>query len=256
MACMHIYIVYVQLILFLLQLPSCILGDLDSIQPHVRAHYTAHHVPILYEPDQYSTDFTKCINFLRTHAHAIMARENPALSDNHDLYIRPHPRTAASHEQSRKLDVVVLGGLGGRVDQGFSQIHHLYMAHRSSSPAEDFFGELYLLSEESLSFILAPGKNTIHMPLTRRLDLETTQAETTTTTKEYVFDENVGIIPLAGPTIISLTGFEWDVTRWKTEIGGQLSTSNHIRAPRLEVEADMPVLFTVELAAGFKKGSK
>lgn len=199
-----------------------------------------------------------------------MARENPALSDNHDLYMTTRRRRSGQKitERNRKLDVVVLGGLGGRVDQGFSQIHHLYMAHTrrrelssSSSSAgpeqdqeqEDMFGELYLLSEESLSFILSPGKHTIHTPLTHRLDLAEKEEGNVN-----VFAENVGIIPLAGPTFISLTGFEWDVARWKTEIGGQLSTSNHIRASQLEVEVDTavdrPVLFTVELAANFKKG--
>ncbi|CRG89052.1 thiamine pyrophosphokinase, putative [Talaromyces islandicus] len=246
-------------------LPSCILGDLDSIQSHVRAHYAAHHVPILHDPDQYSTDFAKCMRFLRTHAHAIMSQENPALSDNHDLYMTSR-RAGPNLQRKKKLDVVVLGGLGGRVDQGFSQIHHLYMAHaqrreissRLSSAGdenEDILGELYLLSEESLSFILSPGKHIIHTPLTHRLDLADTSADQD---EKNVLAENVGIIPLAGPTFISLTGFEWDVTRWKTEIGGQLSTSNHIRASRLEIEVDMavdrPVLFTVELVAGLKKG--
>jgi thiamine pyrophosphokinase len=93
--------------------------------------------------------------------------------------------------------------------------------------------------------------------LTHRLDQDdaTTCAEQD---EKYVLAENVGIIPLAGPTFISLTGFEWDVTHWETEIGGQLSTSNHIRASKLEIEVDTvvdrPVLFTVELAAGLKKG--
>ncbi|QKX59770.1 uncharacterized protein TRUGW13939_06912 [Talaromyces rugulosus] len=267
-----------------LQLPSCILGDLDSIQPHVRAHYAAHHVPILHDSDQYSTDFQKCTRFLRAHAHAIMERENPTLSDNHDLYMTTHRRRRSSghkkdsnnNNSPKRLDVVVLGGLGGRVDQGFSQIHHLYVAHaqrheisstgnsaeeeeeeEQQQQQEDIFGELYLLSEESLSFILSPGKHTIHTPLTHRLDLPEQEQEQGQG-QENILAENVGVIPLAGPTFISLTGFEWDVTHWKTEIGGQLSTSNHIRAPQLQIDVDTtvgrPVLFTVELAAGFKKG--
>jgi thiamine pyrophosphokinase len=217
-----------------------------------------------------------------------MERENPTLSDNHDLYMTTHRRrrrrSSAQKENNNnnnnnnnpeKLDVVVLGGLGGRVDQGFSQIHHLYVAHaqrrevsstgssaeekeKEEEEEEDNFGELYLLSEESLSFILSPGKHTIHTPLTHRLDIAE-QEQVQEQGQENILAENVGIIPLAGPTFISLTGFEWDVTRWKTEIGGQLSTSNHIRAPQLQVEVDTavgrPVLFTVELAAGFKKGA-
>ncbi|KAH8705894.1 putative thiamine pyrophosphokinase Thi80 [Talaromyces proteolyticus] len=245
-------------------LPSCILGDLDSIHPSTHAHYASHHVPILHDPDQYSTDFMKSIRFLRVHAHAIISRENPVLSDNHDLYMTSFPTTtAAGGQKSKKLDVVVLGGLGGRVDQGFSQIHHLYTAHIERREMEANYsagaiGELYLLSEESLSFILPPGKNIIHTPLTHRLDLHAKDdGQADAEDAKWVFSENVGVIPLSGPTVISLTGFEWDVTDWKTEIGGQLSTSNHIRAAQIEVVVDerfgRPVLFTVELARGLKK---
>jgi thiamine pyrophosphokinase len=100
------------------------------------------------------------MRFLRVHAHAIMSQENPALSDNHDLYMTTTHRsvTKTQQQKKKKLDVVVLGGLGGRVDQGFSQIHHLYVAHAQrreisstmSADEEDTFCELYILSEESL----------------------------------------------------------------------------------------------------------
>lgn len=41
---------------------------------------------------------------------------------------------------------------------------------------------------------------------------------------------------------------------WKTEIGGNISTSNHIRAEVIAVETTEPVLFTAELATRFKVG--
>ncbi|PCH10182.1 hypothetical protein PENOC_004460 [Penicillium occitanis (nom. inval.)] len=238
-----------------IDLPSCILGDLDSIHPHVLTHYKTHHVPILHDPDQYSTDFTKSIRFLRVHAHAILARENPTVGgDNHDLYMTCHPHLPSATGKKEQLDILVLGGLGGRVDQGFSQVHHLYAAYeeKRASTTISQAGDLYLLSEESLSFILPPGRNIIHTPFTHQQVPEHQEKE-----GKEVFSENVGIIPLSGPTLISLKGFEWDVTKWRTEIGGQLSTSNHIRADMLEVEVDVDlgraVLFTVELGERFKR---
>ncbi|OKL55390.1 hypothetical protein UA08_09345 [Talaromyces atroroseus] len=258
-----------------IDLPSCIIGDLDSIHPHVRAHYASHKIPVLYNPDQYSTDFMKCLRFLRAHSHSIMSQENPAVtSDNHDLYMTSSGPSSSSSlttgtepKQAQKLDIVVLGGLGGRVDQGFSQVHHLYAAYEEKKEAEEkektkgqAAGDLYLLSEESISFILPPGKNVIHTPLTHRRDQQQQggNGETESTDSKWVFSENVGIIPLSGPTLISLHGFEWDVTDWRTEIGGNLSTSNHIRADRIGVDVDeargRAVLFTVELGERFKKG--
>jgi thiamine pyrophosphokinase len=186
-----------------------------------------------------------------------LARENPTVGgDNHDLYMTSHPPPLSATGKKAQLDILVLGGLGGRVDQGFSQVHHLYAAYeekRQSTTSQA--GDLYLLSEESLSFILPPGKNVIHTPFTHQQRPEHHQEEKDK--GKEVFSENVGIIPLSGPTLISLKGFEWDVTKWRTEIGGQLSTSNHIRADKLEVDVDVDlgraVLFTVELGDRFKR---
>jgi thiamine pyrophosphokinase len=197
-----------------------------------------------------------------------------------------------------RLDVLVLGGLGGRVDQAFSQIHNLYTAalhnqQPSSSsttttttaqgteeePQSDI--RLYLISEESVSFILLPGPNKILTPGTDRprsgkashtpTPTLTTDAELPTTIdgpdpnknsnnkkdqEEFFLSECVGIIPVAGPAAITTSGLEWDVADWTTVIGGQLSTSNHIRADEVTVSTTQPVLFTVELARRFKIGGR
>ena len=159
-------------------------------------------VPIFKDPDQYSTDLTKCLKWLRTKAiHA--------------------------HDEHGKLDVIILGGLGGRVDQGFSTMHHLYMAIGDESLLR---GEIYLLSEQSLSFVLENGKNTIKV-------------------NKDMFGENIGIIPIIGPATISTAGLEWDVQDWKTEFGGQVSTSNHVKSDLIGIQTDSRVLFTIELAA-------
>jgi thiamine pyrophosphokinase len=141
-----------------------------------------------------------------------------------------------------------MGGLGGRVDQAFSQIHHLYMMTREVA-GESAAGDLYLISEESITFILQSGRHTIRTPRTKRPGVSPEQAE-----EEYYFlEENVGIIPLSGPARITTRGFEWDVENWLTEIGGQISTSNHIRADEVTVDTGVPVLFTLELAQRFKR---
>lgn len=157
-----------------------------------------------------------------------------------------------------RLDVVVLGGLGGRVDQAFSQIHHLYAMSHSSSESP---GDLYLVSEESISFVLRKGKNTIYTPGARRHPPPPAAApsqpapdphQDADEEEKYYLEENIGILPIAGPAVITTHGFEWDVRDWRTEMGGQISTSNHIRADVVGVETTVPVLFTAELAGRFK----
>ncbi|KAJ6092871.1 hypothetical protein N7486_008160 [Penicillium sp. IBT 16267x] len=252
------------------ELPNIIVGDLDSLHPAVRKHYGKLGVTILEDPDQYSTDFTKCLKYLNTHASEIIASPR-------------RPRGSVSQTSSDSvLEVVILGGLGGRVDQAFSQIHHLYMMtetqrelreiqHSTSDtnvyPGGDKIprlatgGSLYLVSEESITFVLHKGRNLIHTPATRRADIDQAASAAASPGSgklgeqemNYFFEENVGIIPLSAPATITTQGFEWDVQDWPTEIGGQISTSNHIRAERVEVETSVPVLFTVELAQRLKR---
>lgn len=156
---------------------------------------------MIHDPDQFSTDFGKAINHIR----------------------RTHPDG---------IDIVALGGIGGRVDQGLSQMHHLYIFQ----PDSDYLtGRLYLLSGASLTFLLKAGKHHIQV----KEDGE-----------DEVFGKHVGIIPLREPSVISTKGLEWDVSNWETQIGGQLSTSNHVLPETrvVEVETTKDVVFTIALS--------
>lgn len=186
------------------RLPDAIVGDLDSLSKDAKQYYQSQGVQIVQDPDQYSTDFTKCLQWMRQ-------------------------EWDERKGESEDLDVVVLGGLGGRVDQGFSQIHHMYMVLQQRHLLR---GSIYLLSEQSLSFVLAAGQNELHV-------------------NDRVFAENVGIIPVLGLTHVSTSGLEWDVFNWPTEFGGQISTSNHIRSDlvKVTVNGSRP-LFTLELVKG------
>lgn len=188
-------------------LPDAIVGDLDSLWSETKQYYDAEGVKIVHDPDQYSTDFTKSLKWIR--------QEWIRINKGQDL----------------ELDVVVMGGLGGRVDQGFSQIHHLYLALDQSDLLR---GSMYLLSEQSLSFVLEAGEHQLHL-------------------NDDVFAENIGIIPILGKTHISTSGLEWDVEDWPTEFGGQVSTSNHIRSDLVTVTVNgSKPLFTVELVKSLR----
>ena len=130
--------------------------------------------------------------------------------------------------ESHDLDIAVFGGLGGRADQAFSQLHHLYTIAQGSL---SLIGELYLITAESVIFLLKKGQNSIPAPVGTGF-----------------FTENVGIIPIGRPSIITTRGLEWDVEHWSTEFGTQMSTSNHIKADTVEIETTERVLFTLELA--------
>jgi len=181
-----------------------IIGDLDSLKSSVRDFYSSQPSPaqVIHDTDQYSTDFGKAIRWIR-----------------------------AEHPEG--MDIVALGGIGGRVDQGLSQLHHLYLFQQDATYAS---GRIFLLSGSSLTFLLKAGLHRIQV----REDEEG---------EEQVFGKHVGILPLKEPSRITTKGLEWDVTDWETQFGGQLSTSNHVKpdARWIEVETSKDVLFTIAL---------
>ncbi|KAH8199243.1 hypothetical protein TruAng_006583 [Truncatella angustata] len=194
-----------------------IIGDLDSLTDTTREYYEAVHpsMKVIHDSDQYSTDFTKAGRYVQA-------------------------------ARGGAMDIVAMGGLGGRVDQGLSQIHHLYMFQTSPTYEE---GKMYLVSGESLTFVLKAGSHKIHVR-EQRPGAEAGQPA------EEVFDKYAGIVPVKEPSLITLKGFEWDVEDWPTEFGGQISTSNHVlpESQFVEVITSKDVIFTIALKGRGDKG--
>lgn len=191
-----------------------IIGDLDSLAEKTKAYYeeVSPAIQVIHEPDQYSTDFTKAVRHIRK--------------------CKPG------------CDIVCMGGLGGRVDHGLSQLHHLYLFQTSPAYEE---GRMYLVSGESLTFLLKAGTHLIHV---RERGWKPNGSERENDiNKEEVFGKYVGIIPVKEPSVIGTNGLEWDVQDWKTEFGGQISTSNHVlpQTEVVEVTTGSDVLFTIAL---------
>lgn len=179
-----------------------ICGDLDSLKTSVKEDAKRRGTQIVEDQDQESTDFAKCVNYLRN-----------TVFPNH----------------SSASNIVCLGGLGGRVDQGLSQLHHLYMEQKDPNYKD---GRVYLLSTESITFVLKRGNH--------RILVRDPQAPS-------LLGKHIGIIPLKGPSVITTRGLKWDVTNWLTEFGGQISTSNHVREDMVDIVTTADVLFTIEL---------
>lgn len=170
-----------------------------------------HPTTVIHDQDQYSTDFGKAINYIRTSNDGLGTKRSP--------------------------DIVAMGGLGGRVDQGLSQLHHLYKFQKDPQDANS---RLYLISEESLTFLLKAGRHRIWVR---------EQGADSAEEAERLFGKHVGIVPLGSPSIITTSGLEWDVKDWETEFGGQISTSNHVMPETavLEIRTSSDVLFTIAL---------
>lgn len=177
----------------------------------VEKHYKETGTRIIKDPDQYSTDLAKCLKYLNN----IWSVEDG------------HERNGPEPTRTLRPDIAIFGSLGGRADQAFSQLHQLYAANDAELT---MLGDLYLLTRESIMFVLEKGRNSILAPV-----------------RAQCLTKNVGIIPLGRPSRITTHGLQYDVTDWATEMGTQVSTSNYIVNTRVEVETTEKVLFCVEL---------
>ncbi|KAI9886462.1 MAG: protein transport protein bos1 [Watsoniomyces obsoletus] len=183
-------------------IPDEICGDLDSITPRVQEFYSLRNVKIVQMRKQDTTDFQKCVDRVR--------------------------EFQTSKTWPPSMDIVALGGLGGRVDQAFSLFHQLLKMARDESTS---LGRIWLCSDTSMTFVLNEGLNIIHTPL-----------------GHGYFQKNVGILPVGQPATITTKGLEWDVVNWKTEFGHQVSTSNHVMSDILEITTSTKIFFTIELS--------
>jgi thiamine pyrophosphokinase len=178
-----------------------IIGDLDSLKPAARDFYTGLEQPaeVIHIADQESTDFAKAISYIRA-------------------------------SRAEAIDIVAVGSLGGRVDQGVSQLHHLYLFQEGPGYTA---GRVFLVTSQSITFLLKPGKHQIQVR----------------DGGDDVFAKYVGILPIGEPSVITTSGLEWDVEDWPTQFGGRMSTSNHIRPEvnEVEVSTTKDVLFTIAL---------
>jgi len=179
----------------MLKVPDLIHGDLDSLRKDAGQFYERNKGKITMDQDQYSTDFGKAIR-----------------------------KVYEAMETVR--DLIVLGSIGGRVDQGLGLLSEMLREQRAHTDVR-----FWLFSEESVSFVLHKGTTVIHTPL-----------------EEGLITPNIGILPVFGPARISTAGLEWDVKDWETGMGAQVSTSNHIVETQVSVTTDTDVLFTVERA--------
>lgn len=185
---------------------------MDSLRPEVKEHYRRTGTAIFEDPDQYSTDLTKALKYINSHVETRWGFDWTKASGSRTP---PIPRP----------EVAIFGSLGGRADQAFSQLHQLYV--QKERPFK-MLGDLYLITQESIMFVLDKGQNLVTTPV-----------------GDGHLDRNVGIIPISRPSMITTQGLEYDVTSWHTEFGSQVSTSNYIISPVVYVDTTEWVLFTV-----------
>ncbi|KAH8809157.1 thiamine pyrophosphokinase [Xylogone sp. PMI_703] len=202
-----------------------VIGDLDSLRPESKAYWQELGTTFIKDPDQESTDFTKAVNY----AQSLDYKRYSELVSAH----APQDQRRAVLDESiygtKAKNFLCIGGLGGRIDQGFSTMHHLYMFQKDP---EYRTGRMFLLSSEGITFVLKSGKHEIRVWGKNEI---------------CGLGKHIGIIPLREPSVITTKGLKWDVTDWPTAFGDRVSTSNHVDAEYVTIETTKDVLFTIDL---------
>ncbi|SHO79658.1 Similar to S.cerevisiae protein THI80 (Thiamine pyrophosphokinase) [Malassezia sympodialis ATCC 42132] len=206
----------------LFKMPDLICGDLDSISDHARSYFEERHVHIQRLASQYSTDLQKSIQHLELE----------------------------EDTSSLQYDLVIFGGLTGRLDQTMHTLHVLWqlapgvpvddiITSHDTSTDENKDGRLrkrphtVVLSDTCATCLLGPGKHVLQH-------------------NRSIVGKSCGILPLGvSSACIQSEGLEWNLESQKSSLGGFLSTSNHLAPDNLSgtvlIETDSPVYWTVEL---------
>ncbi|XP_050670154.1 thiamin pyrophosphokinase 1 isoform X2 [Leptidea sinapis] len=161
--------------------PDLITGDFDSIAKELLDEYKNKGCKVIHTPDQDDTDFTKAMIELDKHC----------------------------QEHEIKLDyVVALCQNSGRVDQILGNIQTLFLVQKRKMLTNT---NLYLMSDNAISFLLSPGDHVIQIP-----------EETRAHPKAWCC-----LIPVGEPChTVSTSGLKWNLSRRPLKFGDLVSTSN------------------------------
>ncbi|KAL7730049.1 hypothetical protein ACLKA6_009336 [Drosophila palustris] len=171
--------------------PDLITGDFDSITEETIEFFKS--TPKINTPDQNATDFTKAFTVLQ-----------PVM-------------------QQRKVhDVVVFHDSSGRLDQVMANINTLYKMQKDNC-------NVYLLSGDSITWLLRPGKHTIQVPL----DLVAKQRW-------------CSLMPVGSTSHnVTTTGLKWNLYHAQMEFGGMVSTSNTYSTEFVQVQTDGNLIWSM-----------
>ncbi|KAJ6619693.1 thiamine pyrophosphokinase Thi80 [Mycena sp. CBHHK59/15] len=180
-----------------LYLPNLIKGDLDSIRNDVKDFYISHGVPVVEDQDQDSTDLMKCISALR---------DKEAI------------------EQEGEYDIVLLGGLSGRLDQTIHTLSYLHKLRKTRK-------RVFAVTDDNVGWVLDAGEHTIYID-------------------HSILGPTCGLLPVGiDSAVISTTGLRWNLFDQQSSFDGLISTSNHLLPGEdsVGIRTTKPIWWTVEL---------
>lgn len=179
-------------------LPDLIKGDMDSIREHVKSYYASHGVPVVEDHDTETTDLMKCVS-------ALQEKEQT----QHDV---------------QQYDIIILGGLSGRLDQTISTLSYLHKLRKTRT-------RIFAVTDDNVGWVLDAGEHIIAID-------------------HNLLGQTCGLLPVGiDSTILTTSGLRWNLTEHPSSFDGMVSTSNHLLPEEKEVKVttSKPIWWTAEL---------
>ncbi|XP_045765458.1 thiamin pyrophosphokinase 1 isoform X2 [Maniola jurtina] len=166
----------------IMKIPDLITGDFDSITEDVLQKYKKKGCKTIHTPDQSHTDFTKALIELNN-------------------YCEEH--------QTKMDEVLVIAQTSGRLDQILGNIQTLHLVKENGLVHPKT--RIYIMSDDSLSWLLQPGDHIIDIPEESR----------------GYKRAGCSLIPVGEPcTSVTTSGLKWNLDNQELKFGKLVSTSN------------------------------
>ncbi|KAI5982532.1 thiamine pyrophosphokinase [Pisolithus marmoratus] len=177
--------------------PDLVKGDLDSLRADVWDYYMSKGVSVVQDHDQNSTDLMKCVQ---------------SVEEKEKL-------------ESREYEIIILGGLGGRLDHTMHTLSYVYKLRRTRK-------KVFVVTDDNISWVLNEGQHCIHID-------------------HNILGPTCGLLPIGvDSTILTTTGLRWNLTVAESSFDGLISTSNHLVPEEflVTINTSRPIWWCVELS--------
>ncbi|ETW83088.1 hypothetical protein HETIRDRAFT_163496 [Heterobasidion irregulare TC 32-1] len=181
-----------------LHLPDLVKGDLDSLRDDVQQYYAMKGIPVVQDHDQDSTDLMKCVSSLE---------EKERKEGKQETY-----------------DIILLGGLSGRLDQTIHTLSYLHKLRKSSR-------RVFAVTDENVGWVLDEGEHYISIP-------------------HSALGPTCGLLPVGvDSTVLSTSGLRWNLSDHVSGFDGLMSTSNHLvqEEDTVWIKTSRPIWWCAEL---------
>ncbi|KAG7665863.1 THI80 [[Candida] subhashii] len=198
-------------------IPQYIVGDLDSIRPDVSDYYSSQGSRVILQSSQFSNDFDKAIVTIQLHY--ALGQEQKSIpddvNDDDGLSVLWDELLEKNKGEAVKVKIFVMNGIGGRFDQTIHSISQLYILARTCPNLDLLYitrKDVIFLIHRGLNYIKFDSREVFHKARGGDGDIPA-----------------CGLLPLGNnEVVLSTYGLKYDVTRWRSDMLGKVSTSNYI----------------------------